>query len=87
MKKFITMLCVIGVTVSLAQEGSNSKKEGPKHDCKPPKEAIEVCLGQASDATCQVTGRHGDILNGTCKYTPDEKYFVCAPEKGPRRNK
>ena len=81
MKRIVMMLCIIGVTASFANEGNCDKKEGPNHDRKPPKEAIEVCLDKVKDSTCKVTGRHGDILNGTCKYTPDEKYFACKPER------
>lgn len=84
MKKFIAIVCIIGATASFANEGSCSKKEGRENDRKPPREAIEVCVGQIKDATCQVTSRHGDILNGTCRYTPDEKYFACVPNKAKR---
>lgn len=81
MKKFLTTLCVIGVTMSFANEGACPKKEDHRNGCKPPKEAIEVCVGKTTDTACQVTSRHGDLLNGTCKNTPDEKYFACVPEK------
>ena len=80
MKKFIAIVCIIGATLSFANESPCGDKEDQQKDRKPPKEAIEVCEGQATDTICQVTTRHGDILNGTCKYTPDEKYFACAPQ-------
>ncbi|MBU0721184.1 hypothetical protein KJ877_07570 [bacterium] len=82
MKKFITTLCIIAVTVSFANEGPCRGQE--KSECKPPKEAIDICEGKATDSVCQVTTPHGDVLNGTCKYTPDEKYFVCMPQREPR---
>lgn len=84
MKKFITTLCVLVATISFANEGPC---RGEDRDCKPPKEAIEICEGQATDAQCQVTSPHGDLIDGTCQYTPDEKYFACKPERGPKRNK
>ena len=87
MKKFIAIVCVIGATMSFAHEHPCDDKEHQKKDRKPPKEAIEVCVDQAKDSTCQVTTRRGDILKGQCKYTPDDKYFVCMPEKGPRGDK
>ena len=84
MKKIVLILCIIGVTASFANGGDCDKKEGKKHDRIPPKEAIEVCVNKAAESSCQVTGRHGDILNGTCKYTPDEKYFACKPQRKKR---
>ena len=86
MRKFIAIACIIGATVSFAHEGPCGG-ENQKDGCKPPKEAIEICLGQATDTVCQMTTPHGDTLNGTCKYTPDEKYFACAPQRGPREDK
>ena len=87
MKKLIAIACIIGVTVSFANEGSSDGRENERNHCKPPKEAIEICLGQATDTVCQMTTPHGHILKGTCKYTPDEKYFACAPQRGPREDK
>lgn len=47
---------------------------------EPPEEAITACEGQAEGNECSVTTPRGDTLEGTCKYTPDDKYFVCEPE-------
>lgn len=86
MKKFIAIICIIGVTVSFASEGP-CRGHDKNDECKPPKEAIKICEGQATDSTCQITTPHCDLLNGTCKYTPDEKYFVCMPQREPRRDR
>ena len=51
---------------------------GPQ-DREPPKEAIAICKNKDVGSTCQMTTPQGDTLSGTCKYTPDEKYFVCMP--------
>jgi hypothetical protein len=87
MKKFIAVVCIVSATMSIANQGGFDDKRNDRSDSKPPKEAIEVCVDKAIDSKCQVTTRHGDTLNGTCKYTPDEKYFVCEPENPPKRNK
>ena len=42
----------------------------------PPQEAISICEGKATDTKCQMTSPHGDLLDGTCKYTPDTKHFA-----------
>lgn len=83
MKKFIVMVCVLGATMSFAQ----GPCRGGDSDCTPPQEAIDACEGQSTDATCQVTSPQGDLISGTCKNTPDKKYFVCMPERKSRGNK
>ena len=45
----------------------------------PPAEAITACEGQSEGVSCSVTTPRGDTLDGTCKNTPDGKYFVCMP--------
>jgi hypothetical protein len=50
----------------------------------PPKEAITACQNKDKGTTCSITTPEGDTLSGTCSYTPDEKYFVCMPEGGPK---
>jgi len=65
------------VTVSNAQQGG---KGGPGGT--PPKEAIEICVGQDEGSQCTMNTPRGE-LSGTCQNTPDKKYFVCMPEGGP----
>ncbi len=74
------VLAIFGVTLVSANQG---QRDGS--DRQPPKEAIEICEGQEEGSSCQMTTRRGDTLDGTCKYTPDDKYFVCMPENMPRR--
>jgi len=50
----------------------------------PPKEAITACQNKDTGTTCSMKTPRGDILEGICKYTPDDKYFVCMPEGGPQ---
>lgn len=86
MKKLVVMLCLLGISAGFANEGS-CRGQDKNSECKPPKEAIEICKGKATNSTCKMTSPHGDVLNGTCKNTPDEKYFVCIPERGPKGDK
>lgn len=76
MKKIIATVCLIGSTLAFAQGGPGGK---------PPQEAISVCEGKETGTTCEVKTPHGDTLSGTCKNTPDKKYFVCMPENMPER--
>ena len=50
---------------------------------EPPKEAIEVCKGQDTGSQCTMNTPRGS-LEGQCKNTPDNKYFVCMPKGGPK---
>ena len=50
----------------------------------PPKEAIAACQNRDTGTTCSMKTPRGDMLEGICKYTPDNKYFVCMPEGGPQ---
>ncbi len=79
MKKFIAMLCIVGAVVSFASDNSRPQR-GERGT--PPAEAISACEGQETGAICQVITPRGDTLDGTCKNTPDEKYFVCMPANG-----
>ena len=64
------------VNFAIAQDN-----KGPRQGT-PPKEAIEICKNKNTGSTCSITTPRGDTLEGTCKNTPDEKYFVCMPERG-----
>lgn len=86
MKKLLSLLCIVGVTMSMAHGHRCDEKDEKQKECKPPKEAIEVCVSQELDSICQVSGRHGDILEGRCKNTPDEKYFACIPNKAAKED-
>jgi hypothetical protein len=78
-KKMIFSFCALTalVTISYAQPGGGQNGE-------PPKEAIEVCVGQEVGFECTMNTPRGR-LTGTCMNTPDEKYFVCMPEGGPNK--
>ena len=80
-KKVIITFSAISalVTISYAQQGG-----GPGNG-QPPKEAIEICVGQDEGSECTMNTPKGS-LSGTCMNTPDKKYFVCMPEGGPKRN-
>jgi hypothetical protein len=64
--------------ISVISTISNAKPEGKE----PPKEAIEICVGQEVGSTCTMNTPRGE-MTGQCMNTPDKKYFVCMPENGP----
>lgn len=84
MKKTLIVLMILGSTLAIANESRGGERGG---DRQPPQEAIEVCEGKATDTACKMTSPHGDLVDGTCKYTPDEQYFACKPERRPRENR
>jgi len=75
MKKIITTLTLIAVTATYAQNGQPPRGENGQ----PPKEAIAACKNKDTGTSCSITTPRGDTLKGTCKKTPDDKYFVCMP--------
>jgi hypothetical protein len=58
--------------------GGNGERRGP------PPEAYEACADQAAGDSCEMTGRRGDTLQGSCIVLNEEdQTLVCAPEGGP----
>lgn len=76
-KRVIISFCATTalLTISYANQGGERK---------PPQEAIDICKGQSEGSECKVTTPRGDTLTGICQNTPDDKYFVCMPEGGPK---
>jgi hypothetical protein len=78
MKKTLTLTLLL-MTLSSVIYAASEQRE-------PPKEAIEVCVGQDVESLCSIQTPKG-TLSGKCMHTPDEKYFVCMPEGGPDNNR
>ncbi|WP_309496476.1 hypothetical protein [Sulfurovum sp.] len=76
MKKIIVTLTLLAITASYAQPQGG---QGGPGSGKPPKEAIAACKNKDKGTSCSVNTPRGDTLEGTCKNTPDDKYFVCMP--------
>jgi len=81
-KKIFIGSCIFVTTIVLSYAQSGKGNEGK--DRKPPKEAIETCVGQEVGFECTMNTPRGS-LTGTCMNTPDEKYFVCMPKDGPNK--
>ena len=77
MKKSVLIATLFVVTISFANQSSNG--QGQREMRKPPQEAITICEGQDEGNSCNITTPRGDTQDGTCKNTPDGKYFVCMP--------
>lgn len=73
---FISILFFGMINLAIAQENRKPQKGTP------PQEAITACTNQYIGSICSMKTPRGDMLEGTCKYTPDNKYFVCMPEGG-----
>jgi len=78
-KNILTAIAILTfATISYARmEG------GPKDT--PPQEAIDICVNKSQGDECLMKSPQGDQLKGTCRTTPDEKYFACMPEGAPKR--
>jgi hypothetical protein len=79
MKKIVLAAALLAATMSMANQGSNERGD-QKEMREPPKEAISICAGKSEGDSCSVTTPRGDTLTGTCRNTPDNKYFACAPK-------
>ncbi len=51
---------------------------------KPPADAIEMCLGKSEKSSCTMNGPQGEE-KGFCEHTPDQLYFACNPQRGPKQ--
>ena len=83
-KKILIASCIFATTIVVSYAQPGGEKQGGAKNGKPPKEAIEVCVGQEVGFECTMNTPRGS-LTGTCINTPDEKYFVCMPEGGPNK--
>jgi hypothetical protein len=79
MKITILLTTLVAATIVMANQNSN-ERGGQREMREPPQEAISICEGQSEGNSCSVTSPRGDTLEGTCKNTPDEKYFACIPK-------
>lgn len=80
MEKTVLIAALLFATISLANQNSN--EGGDREMREPPAEAISICEGQSEGDSCSMTTPRGDTMEGTCKNTPDGKYFVCMPSQG-----
>ncbi len=79
MNKKLLIMFILITTYSFANGPQNNSRQG-RENREPPKEAIIACESKSEGTSCNVITPRGDTLNGTCKNTPDNKYFVCMPE-------
>jgi hypothetical protein len=68
---------ILGATLSYAQGQGRGGMGG-----EPLKEVLSACENKSSDDSCSMSTSRGDTLSGTCKNTPENKYFVCMPSNG-----
>ena len=82
---FLTILLatIIVMSLGIVNLANAQDNRGPGKGT-PPEEAITACKDKDEGSTCSAKTPRGDTLEGTCKYTPDNKYFVCMPEGGPQ---
>lgn len=77
MKKIVLIAALCVATMSFANQSSRGGDQREMRE--PPKEAISACEGQSEGNECSMSTPRGDTLEGTCKNTPDDKYFACMP--------
>jgi len=80
MKKSLVTLCILSVSLAFANQPTQPKS-GKR---QPPQEAITACEGKDDGSSCTVKTPRGHTLEGTCRTTPDKKYFACKPKNGPK---
>lgn len=84
MKRALILSFTLVSTYSCANPGMGDQKPGQMMG-PPPEEAIQSCVNQEENTSCQTKGPRGEAVQGQCKTTPDNKYFACIPERPPRR--
>ncbi|MEA2029128.1 MAG: hypothetical protein U9N49_09145 [Campylobacterota bacterium] len=72
MKKVLLTLTLASLTLLIANENATAKGKRV-----PPQEAISACSGKSENSSCSVITPRGNTLEGSCKNTPDGKYFAC----------
>jgi len=83
MKIFLPLIFLVLFTAISYSEEIDKPKQAPPERRAPPEFAVAACSGKKDGDTCQFQGPVGKE-NGTCRYTPDKKYFACKPERPPR---
>lgn len=85
--KHSTMGLVLGAllvtqTACAQPGGGRGERRGP------PPEAYEACADLATDDGCEMQGRRGETLQGSCiALAEDEGSLVCVPEDAPERKR
>lgn len=71
-------ICLVTQVATAQPGGGSGERRGP------PPEAYEACADLAAGDSCEMTGRRGDTMQGSCIVPKeDEDSLVCAPEGGP----
>ena len=80
-RSLIVTVLIVGSLAPLVSVEAKGKR-------KPPPEAFEVCANQAEDAVCEMQGRRGETLTGTCVVPPrEEAELVCRPDRHAKGSK
>lgn len=75
------LLMIISIAMMSVANAEPGKRDGKRRG--PPPEAVEACANQSEGATCQFTGRRGEVQR-TCITPPNgEQTLACAPQDGP----
>lgn len=78
------MMTFLFLQVSAIANDGSGRKRPPR---VPPEQAISICSGKSSGASCTINNRRGEQVTGTCENTPDGKYFACKPPRPPKRER
>jgi hypothetical protein len=71
-------ICLFTQVATAQPGGGGGERRGP------PPEAYDACADLTVGSSCEMTGRRGDTMQGTCIVPrDDEDSLVCAPEGGP----
>lgn len=75
MKNFtVAMIALATLALSVNAEARRGHK-GP-----PPQAAIDACKGSEEGASCTMTGKNDESLEGKCKTVPSGE-FACVPKR------
>lgn len=74
------LLATIFTAPVLAKPSGEGEGKGHR---RPPKKALEACVGKASGTTCQFAGRQGEQVTGTCWAPKADLPLACKPSHSP----
>lgn len=84
-QRTVAMVLVLTTCSSIYSANAQNDDRGDKRRGPPP-EAFEACAELASGDSCEMVGRRGEDLLGTCIVPrDDDEALVCMPENAPER--
>lgn len=84
MRKNILICSILSIGLALSVYSQEGKPESGGHP-KPPKEALDACVGKTAGASCEFSGRNQEKVTGTCFQPNTNLPLACRPANMPAK--